>query len=60
MIYTDLKYQSETPLDCQFLKMQDRRENKSFPEVGTSGRGDYKERGNEDVYGGCVLCPYIK
>jgi hypothetical protein len=49
-MYTDLKYQGETPLDYQytlnFLKMKGSREKYFF-----SG-GGHKERGNKGVYGG--------
>jgi hypothetical protein len=39
--------------------MKGRRENKSFLEVGTSGRG-HKERGNEGAYDDYVLYSYMK
>jgi hypothetical protein len=41
--------------------MKARGKNKSFPGVGTSGRGaGHKEWVNEGVYGRCVLYPYMK
>jgi hypothetical protein len=43
VLYTDLKYQVETPLDYQYtlncLKMKGRREKEIFSGVGTSGKG---------------------
>jgi hypothetical protein len=41
-------------------KKKGRRENKSFPGVGTSGKGRAQGKGNEDDYGGCISYPYMK
>jgi hypothetical protein len=37
-----------------------RAKNKSFPGVKVSGRGWVQGSGNEAVYGGCILYPYMK
>jgi hypothetical protein len=37
-------------------KIKCRREENIF----WGGRGRHKERGNEGVYGRCILCPYTK
>jgi hypothetical protein len=66
MIDTDLKYQGKTPLDYQYIPNQNKKwraegKNKSFSWDGYQWEvGGHKERGNEDVYGGCILYPSMK
>jgi hypothetical protein len=64
MIYTDLKYQGETPLDYRYtLNLKNEGQEAKinlFQWWMPVGGGGHKERGNEGIYGGCVLHPYMK
>jgi hypothetical protein len=66
-IYTDLKYQGETPFDYQYTlnlkkEKKEERERKRSLFWGwiPVGGGGHKERQNEGEYGGCILHPYME